>query len=567
MTKKNFKVLQTIGNGILKSFKTIIKEMSSAWYMQVRYGETILDSSLSVHTKTTKFIHEKRIQAIKSARLPKELPSENTANLPFDRNNCIPFGDRFLNLDTLEGMFLVLGLPGSGKTLLSYHTLSHVLSISNRRVVIFDPKNDVRGILEALEIQYHYFNISSKNGSSWAVEKDFQSYNKLRQFATILLPDEKNSIDSFWLEAARALVVAVMCVFIYKKIPWKFQDIVKAATTLSKKELIQFLEQFPGNTALIKALFSDEVEKTAGNVTLEVFIKLQRLVPAAVHSEQAEKHFSLTEFMEGEGVLVIGMDLSERETSSPIIRALFRRIVDLINSLPEKPDIRTFLFIEEAYFLGRLDGLDEIITFGRSKNAIAWIILQGIEGFYELFQENVAELILGLCRYVIALRSTPKTADFLSKLFGIIKVFKRRKSDGFSQGGATGGDQVGEESEAKILNSAFLNLPIPSKELGLTGYFITPDGAEKRTISGDAVEQMKPKKVVILPEPELDTEDQVLLPWTEEEKRKFIYGKTEGENDDVDTLISEQISEYFLEFMEEFLKEFEQDGEEIDDCN
>ena len=534
--------------------------MLGAWYIQLKYGQTISDSSWNIQLEDQKLLHAKRLKEIRASTV-KELP----ASEPPQPENSIPFGDKWLEIEKTESHFLILGVPGAGKTLLTYYILSHVLKLTNRRVVIFDPKNDVRGILHAMDISYLYFNISSKNGLRWAVERDFTSYN-LRQFASILLPEEQNGGDSFWLEAARALVVGVICVFIYLEVDWKFHDILKA-TQLSKDELVKFLGQFPGNTALVNALFSEEVEKTAGNVQLDLFVKLQRLVAPAVHSQQATRDFSLAEFMKSEGVLVIGMDLSEREASTPMIRAVFRRLTDLINAQEEKPKIKTFLFIEESYFLGKLPGLDELITFSRSKNAIVFIILQGIEGFYELFQKNVAELILGFCRYIIALRSTPATAKWLSSLFGQIKKFKRKKNDGFSQGGATGGDQVGEESEAKFLDSAFLSIPIPSREKGgLTGYFITPDGAEKRTIAGETVEQMKPKRVVIPSEPKLDAKDQVLLPWTPSEKQKFVYGETKG-GGDVNTLndfLDKEIAEYLVEFARKFVEEFKNGKEE---CN
>ena len=573
MIKKNRRIkLPVFVSWCTKAFKAltrylakILREAVGAWFLQLKYGRTILDASFDIHKENQKLLYASRMKALAAGDKREVLLPQAS----LDPSKCILFGNQFLLIDQTEGHFLALGVPGSAKTLITYASVAHTLTLPNRRVVLLDPKNDMRGILHAQNISYSYFNTSAKDSVRWDIAKDANSPNKLIQLASILLPEEKNNTDSFWLRASRRLLVAIMSVFLHKFGEcWTFHDAIKASR-LPKEELITFLRQYPDNEILIECLFSEEVEKASANVRLDFIMHLDKLVPAAIHSQQATKSFSVSDFMKGEGVLLFGMDITEDEASKPLLHAVFNTLVNYINALPDKPPIRTFLYIEESYFLGEMPGLAKLIAFGRSKNAIVWLVLQCVSGFYKIYDENLAEFILSLCRHVIALRSTPKTAKYLSSLFGTVRIFKRSISDSLSQSGLSGGDQVREESTPKFLDSTFLNIDIPSKEKGLTGFFITPDSVEEKHISGEEVERLKAKRVPVPPDEPISKENQILLPWTAEEKKKFVYGEYTkgGENDGINTLndfIDKEGAEYLVEFARKFVEEFKNGKEE---CN
>lgn len=537
--------------------------------LEYRHGHSIIDTAWDIHRENQTELVASKDRQIKQSEAAQKgiLADHQSPALPadYDREKYVPFGLGFQKIDETEGHFLISGVTGSGKGLLTQITMAHVLSLQKRRVVIIDPKNDTLGILHGMNIPYKYFNIASTRGIAWDIAKDAGSYTKLPQIAAILLPADEKATDNFWLFASRALLVAIMRVFIYLfQDEWAFHDVVKAATFLSREELITFLKQCPGNEAIILSLFSEEVEKASANVMLEVFTKLERLNTAAVHSQQATEKISLKEFMQqDDGVLVIGMDLTEKEAHMPMIHAIFRRLCDFILALPEYPDVKTWFFIDEVIFLGYLPGLLDLMVFARSKNALVTLAIQGMEGMEEIYKKNFSEIIVEMCRYKAILRSTARTARWVSSLFGKVEVYDSTSSDNFGSQGVSGGSQVRKEGREKFYDSTFLELPFPSKakKLGLTGFFITPDKAETRKISSERLEALMPKKVEVAKEESIDNEQQLLVPWSEKEKARFIYGDREKEEVTIDDLLDEQVVEYFLNFTEEFARKLKQKDE------
>jgi len=559
------KAIRRLFKALLRQLRSIALSVVRSFLLELRQGQSIVDTAWDIHLENQDQLMSQKIQQIKQAKIKEELPASSSPALPadYDPEVYLPFGLDFIKIEETEGHFLTEGVTGSGKGILTQITMAHVLGLKKRRVVVIDSKQDTLPILHGMNIPYKYFNIASNRGVAWDIAKDAGSYTKLPQIAAILLPADEKATDNFWLFASRALLVAIMRVFIYLfGDDWAFHDVIKAATFLSREELITFLKQCPGNEAIVHSLFSEEVEKATANVMLEVFTKLERLNTAAVHSQQATEKISLKEFMEqDDGVLVIGMDLTEKEAHNPMIHAIFRRLSDFILALPDYPETKTWIFIDEVIFLGYLPGLLDLMIFGRSKNALVSLALQGIEGMIEIYRKNFAEIIVEMCRYKTILRSTAVTAKWVSSLFGKVDVYDSTSSDSFGSQGISGGSQVRKQGREKYYDSTFLNIPLPSRKKGLTGFFITPDTAEKRHISGEMLDNLKPKTVEVSKEECIDNDQQLLMPWTEKEKAKFIYGDRKEEEVEINDLLDEQMVEYFLNFTEEFARKLEQKDE------
>ena len=127
---------------------------------------------------------------------------------------------------------------------------------------------------------------------------------------------------------------------------------------------------------------------------------------------QATETVSLTEFMQGELVLVLGNDESCRTALDAINRVLFQRLSELILSGPETRTRQTWIFLDEVREAGRLDGLSRLMTKGRSKGACVALGFQAIEGMRAVYGEHVASEITGLCNHKAILRlESPPSAQ------------------------------------------------------------------------------------------------------------------------------------------------------------
>jgi Type IV secretion-system coupling protein DNA-binding domain len=244
------------------------------------------------------------------------------------------------------GHTLTIGMTGAAKTLLTNITLSSVLERitpgSDRRVVIFDTKGDVLGMLEGLGVPYTLMNINDVRASAWDIAADYQDYDKVVELSHLLLPQRSGGENAFFQNAARDIVSGIMMSFIYRHGRfWGLHDVFNAALS-DRDTLIEILRRYPRGQDIITVYFETEAEKTFDNIRMQIASELLPLMLPAAHSQWVgERKFSLTEFLEREGVLVVSQDLAAREASNPLIRAMFRRLIDLLSASRDLEDGET----------------------------------------------------------------------------------------------------------------------------------------------------------------------------------------------------------------------------------
>jgi type IV secretory pathway TraG/TraD family ATPase VirD4 len=133
--------------------------------------------------------------------------------------------------------------------------------------------------------------------------------------------------------------------------------------------------------------------------------------------------------------------------------------------------------LDEARKLGRLEGLADVMSNGRSKGAAVLLGFQDIDGLIAVYGKEVAYELTSLCNTFGVLKlngiTSPKWA---SELFSDTEVREPTQSAGTTTGGerTTNTFTVSEQIRTKPLYMAsqFRTLPLPSKELGyLAGYF------------------------------------------------------------------------------------------------
>lgn len=436
------------------------------------------------------------------------------------------WGGVWLPLSEARGHFLSTGTTSAGKSQLLNITLSQIVQTitpgSDRRAVVFDTKGDVIEILSGLRIPYILMNINDVRAAAWDLARDCQSYVKADELATIFIPQSKGS-DPFWTDAARAIMAGVIQSFIYRhNDAWGLHDVVTACLS-DKETLIAVLELFPQNSGLIDKIFSTDASKTEAGILMELYTVMRRLLPAAAHGQKAEKKFSLTEVLTSESVLVISPDLEARETVNPIAQALCRRLTDLVNSSTDSKSRKTFLFIDEARFLGKIPGLLDLMTFGRSKGACVFLSTQVVEGFYEIYGRNETEEIFGNCNYKTILKAnSPVTAEWATKLFGSVEIWETVPSSSTGPQGLSVSQNKQRYKRERVMDSEILQLPLASPEGGIHGFFLSPKtSGYKEVIPGGVIEKLKPQTLPVPRQISKPKEFQLLTPWTKEEREKF----------------------------------------------
>ena len=191
------------------------------------------------------------------------------------------------------------------------------------------------------------------------------------------------------------------------------------------------------------------------------------------------RSISLSYWVNSKSVLLLGYDANS-DAVNLINQAIFLRVSQLVNSLPEDPfgkRDQTWFLLDELRFIGKLAGLPELMSFGRSENARVLLSLQDVDGFYDVYGEHKANEMLSLCGNVGILKlMSPKTRELAAKLFGNYEAWEDEVTWGVTDG--PGGRSVSESTSRRkvnresILPSEFLDLPPVDRLMAYTVFFI-----------------------------------------------------------------------------------------------
>lgn len=437
--------------------------------------------------------------------------------------------------------FCFLGSTGSGKTisirLLMQSAVDSIGHGFGHRALIYDAKRDMMPILCGIIDESYILTLNpfDKRSVAWDMAQDITSPANALELASILIPSEENASQPFFTDASRDLLKAVIISFILTakdeetgKPNWTFRDLV--LTMLNQDTLIEVLNRTNETKGLVKSYFSHE--GTAQNIMSTIASKMNAygIIAALWHQAYKKKRkISLNSWLKKEFVLVLGNDHTNRVAIDAINRVIFKRLSELIlaeEDINEHADAtrRTWIFLDEFVRAGKLDGIVELATEGRSKGVAIVLGFQDINGLRSVYGKEVAEEIVGQCSNIAILRlQSPETAEWASKLFGQREIEEVEFSDssGTSKQSASfisalagrGGDSSGQSQQTSkttkklvkdtVLNSAFINLPVTNAKNGLHGFRFSPyfETAAKLHIAQILPEvlfgekgQLKPKK-------------------------------------------------------------------------
>ncbi len=455
-----------------------------------------------------------------------------------------------LPLEAATTHFCFIGATGSGKTVSIRLLIQSAFPLIGKgyghRAIVYDAKRDILPVLGGMMDSRYVvtFNPFDKRSVAWDMAQDITTPANALQLATILIPIEKNASQPFFGDAARHLLTGVIISFILTAPgEWTFRDVVWAM--LHNDILIEVLNRREETKKLVKLYFSHE--GTAQNIMSTVATKMNAYSIIAALWDRAKTKISLRHWLQNEYVIVLGNDYTNRAAVDAINQVIFKRVSELIldrddiSEADHKNGIAplTWVVLDEFVRAGKLDGAVELATEGRSKGAAMIFGFQDINGARAVYTKEVTEEIIGQCSNVVILRlQSPETAEWASNLFGKNEAFETEISVAESKGGSSGqtsstnwGDQYSQTTRRQerqaVLTSQFLNLPLTSRDTGLTGYFYSPFGhfngiVRHYTINGnDLFASLAKKKQEIHGVVRRPGEEQYLPAWTLEDFKKF----------------------------------------------
>lgn len=406
-------------------------------------------------------------QALRGARLIDEKTMVNYLNKRKDLSD-LSIGQVHLPKQAELQHFLVHGTTGTGKSYLIRTLLYQIRARKNKAIVydkhgtfvekFYNPETDI------------LLNPMDERSAPWHIWAECRDEADLETLANALMPmPPSSSADPFWINAARSIFVSLAKAM-------KQQGDLDMRTFLHhlfSVDLSNLSELLKGTEAEI--LVSEKAEKTA----LSVKSVLSTYIKPLKYLKQEAKTFSIRDWVSDEnqqGWLFISSRADKHESLKPLISTWLDVVANALMSLPENPDRRLWMVIDELASLQRLPYLPS--TFAESRK-FGGCLIAGLQNYFQLqkiYGADGAKEIVDLCNIRVFFRApSNEVAKWVSKEIGEIENLETR--EGLSYGANTVRDGV-------TLNHQTITKPaVPATEIAnlpdLQGFLCIPQLNER----------------------------------------------------------------------------------------
>ena len=314
----------------------------------------------------------------------------------------------------------------------------------------------------------YYLLPSDMRSCRWDIARDFDSPASIIQFCHAVLPDTPGDSNPFFTEAFRELMIGVMISLnITQPGRWDLGDVVHILE--SRDFTAQVLNRTPASRSRLRFMNN---ERTWANIEATLETRLNDFRIMAAMWSRARGTFSLVDFVNTEGILILGRDPRYAALLDPLNVLLFTQLFGQLLAQSDAPTGRTHLVIDEltvAAGEGKpLPGFKDICERGASRGVVVAIAFQSYADVKALYQDS-GDAILGMLQHQVFLRAGDyPTADFGAKNFG-----KKREWTKAPQGDSENPSWHWLERDV-VPFEKFLELKPATPEDGISGYRLSP---------------------------------------------------------------------------------------------
>lgn len=394
-----------------------------------------------------------------------------------DEPRIIWAGQPFRESDSAEH-FLIVGTTRSGKTvalrLLLASILPDIVSGSDWRALVFDPKGDMLSIIKGIapHCPVHILNPFDARCAAWDMARDVTSPATTLEIASIIIKMDRGD-NSFFVHAARGLMAAVMDAFILSRPgAWTLADVVLTLSDQGRTESL--LRSVPATNHKADQYFGETDPRTVANVMATVSAHAAMLEPIAAAWARASYTISLSAWCQEESILVLGHDETLRNPMSAVNLLLLQRLFELILSQSESDTRRTYVILDELPLLGKLEALTRFMDMARSKGGRVAVTFQLIEEMRAIYGEHMADAIAGLPgNKALLLTHSVATARWAADTIGKCDVRRWSASHHIGKETSTTYSEVLDFNRETVMPSQIMRLPRADRRR-FCGYFVSP---------------------------------------------------------------------------------------------
>lgn len=478
---------------------------------------------------------------------PPKPPARRTPSTRAPRSDSFFWGMDDVPIRAASRHLLILGTPGSGKTVsidlflqsIAHRFLAPAPGAQPERLIILDVKGTAYSFLTAQGIPPEDIQILDpfdQRSMPWDLSRDITTDAAAQRLAALLVPAEKEGQGKFFWDASQAIVRAVIISLnTLRPNRWTLRDLLNVLG--SETHLRQLIARVPRAASRVQSFLDNERYFPDFLSTIASSIQAFETVAGLWHHSKADRAFSVTDWFSNDparrrhGVLLLAHRQEVIDSVTPLNALLLRVIADKLQSMPDVIQAHTWIVLDEFRWMKQVECMAELLGVGRSKGASILLGIQDISGLRAVYGPDRAEEILGLCESKTFLNtSNPATATWASEYFGQRESTETKVSHTYSkENSTTYSDDI--VTRPVYLPGEFLDLAKPEMIPGsrfegihdipsIGGAYSTDEDAltifaMRRNPSPDHLEGF-PNRI------DRDPGEQNLTPWIPEESRSFL---------------------------------------------
>ncbi|MFO0808981.1 MAG: type IV secretion system DNA-binding domain-containing protein [Gemmataceae bacterium] len=314
------------------------------------------------------------------------------------------------------------------------------------RIVDFDDKGALLGKWYTMlppDVLVQYFQPLAANSVYWALYKDFRTAADALQLATMIVSEGSGgSENAFWYTAARFGLFAYILTLQRFGGPWGIPELV--AGPANQKVFHEILKLLPETRPFAK-YFDDNREGRSVHSTLQSCLAKYWVVAAC--QARTKERFSVSEFENSEGVLVLGYDPAATAAIMGLHQLIVQRLSETALRRQDTEDRTLFIFDEFRLWntgtasanSGARSPAEALVTTafrGRSSGSGLFAGSQQVMGVDHVFGRNVSRELLGnLCTKIFLVTSSIESARYASETIGGHEVIQSTWGESWNYSG------------------------------------------------------------------------------------------------------------------------------------
>lgn len=366
--------------------------------------------------------------------------------------------DKGMYVDDGDYHNLVIGSTGCGKSQTIVKPMVNLLARKGESMIITDPKGEIyRGSVKNLEAKgYNVIILNFRDperGNTWnplsLPYEYYQSGNKDK--ANELVNDvaknifvEENAKDPFWGETSADYFAGLALGL--------FEDAEKNEINFKTINYMSTVgeEKYAGNSTYIKEYFTLKGEESLAYMFASSTISAPNETKGSIMStfKQKIRIFSSTEKLSemlatsnfdmkkigSEKTAVFLVIHDEKKTYHALMTIFIKQCYEVLIDVAQqnkggKLKYRTNFILDEFANMPALKDVDSMVSAARSRSIRFTFIIQNFAQLYQVYGENIGEVIKGNCGNIIYLISTEiKALDEISKMCGEVKSKEKDKT-------------------------------------------------------------------------------------------------------------------------------------------